>query len=103
MMLKLKLQYFGKNLGESLVSCYFEALLFYASINNGLINKWDSHMALVVKICLTMQEMQETFSISGLGRPAEIGNHTSLQYFCLENLIGRGDWQSKSMHHNGHD
>ena len=61
LMLKLKLQYFGKNLGERLVLCYFEALLFCASINDGLINKWDSHMALVVKICLPMQEMQETW------------------------------------------
>ena len=38
-------------------------------------------------------------SISGLGRPSEIGNHTPLQYSCLENLIGRGDWQAKSLCH----
>ena len=50
-----------KELRRKLVLCYFEALLFCASINDGLINKWHSHMALVVKICLPMQEMQETW------------------------------------------
>ena len=31
-------------------------------------------------------------SISESGRPPEVGNGNPLQYFCLENLIDKGDW-----------
>ena len=32
--------------------------------------------------------------IPGLGRSPEQGNGNSLQYFCLENPMDRGAWQS---------
>ena len=32
--------------------------------------------------------------IPGLGRSPEQGNGNSLQYFCLENPVDRGAWQS---------
>ena len=33
-------------------------------------------------------------SISGLGRPLEVGNGNLLQYSCLENSMDRGSWQA---------
>ena len=33
-------------------------------------------------------------SISGLGRPSGGGNGNPLKYFCLENPMDRGAWQT---------
>ena len=33
-------------------------------------------------------------SISGLGRSPDEGNDYPLQYFCLENSMGKGAWQA---------
>ena len=37
-------------------------------------------------------DTKDTDLIPGLGRSAEIGNGTLLQYSCLENLMDRGAW-----------
>ena len=36
-------------------------------------------------------------SIPGSGRSPGEGNGNSLQYYCLENPMDRGDWQLQSM------
>ena len=34
-------------------------------------------------------------SVSGSQRSPREGNGNALQYFCLENFLGRGAWQDK--------
>ena len=53
-----------------------------------------SQVPLVVKTCLTMQEICDVGSISRLGRSPGAGNVNPLQYSCLVNSIDRGTWQA---------
>ena len=50
-------------------------------------------MTLVVKnLPAKAGDLRDTGSISGLGRSPGGGHGNSLQYFCLENPMDRGDW-----------
>ena len=50
-------------------------------------------MALVIKSpSANAEEARDTGSIPELGRSPGVGNGTLLQYSCLENSMGRGDW-----------
>ena len=51
----------------------------------------------VVKNPPAMQEMQETVSIPGSGRPPGGGHGNPLQYSCLENPMERGAWRTTVM------
>ena len=46
----------------------------------------------VVHMVKNLPAMQETGSITGLGRSPGGGNGNQLQYFCLENSMDRGAW-----------
>ena len=46
------------------------------------------------RICLLMQETQETSLISGWGRSPGGGNGNMLQYSCLENIMDREAWRA---------
>ena len=37
---------------------------------------------------------RDTDLIPGLGRSSGVGNGNLLHYLCLENFMGRGDWQA---------
>ena len=41
-----------------------------------------------------MQEMQDSRSIPGSGRPSGVGNGKPLQNSCLENSTDRGAWRT---------
>ena len=63
-----------------------------------------SEVGLVVRTLLTLQEMWDTGSISGLGRSSEGEYGNPLQYSCLENqheqrsLGGYSPWSRKESH-----
>ena len=40
------------------------------------------------------EDMTDTSSIPGSGRSPGEGHGNPLQYFCLENSMGRGAWQA---------
>ena len=46
------------------------------------------------KVLFSMVEAGDVGSIPGSGRSPEGGNGNPLQYFCLENPIDRGAWQT---------
>ena len=48
-------------------------------------------------------DAKEVSSIHGLGRSPGKGNGNMLQYSCLENLMGRGVWQSIELYRVGRD
>ena len=62
-------------------------ILPFVNVQNG-----TSHVALVVKSLLPMQETQETGLIPGSGRSPGVGNGNQFQYSCLENSMDKGAW-----------
>ena len=52
------------------------------------------NVALVVKICLPMQETRDVGSVPGSGRSLGGGNGSPLQYSCLEIPMDRGAWRA---------
>ena len=55
---------------------------------------WASQVVLVVKnLPAHVKDAQDMGLIPGLGRSPGVGNGSPLHYFCLENSMGRGDWQ----------
>ena len=61
-----------------------------------LINVGTSQVALVVKNQPgNAGDARDDGSITGWGRFPGVGYGTPLQYFCLENSMGRGAWRAK--------
>ena len=62
-------------------------------MNLAIYTHRTSLIAQSVKFAQNLPAKQETL-IPGLGRSPGEGNGNPLQYFCLENPIGRGAWQA---------
>ena len=60
----------------------------------GLILGFSGGQLVVKYLPVNTGDPRDVGSIPGLERSLGVGNSTPVQYFCLENSMGRGVWQA---------